>query len=114
MADQADFDLLAAHKHFSAWCFNRAWDLIEKPDRTEAEARLMTALSHASIFHWISRPDCTDQNLSVGYWQASQFRRLSGMLSKRVSMRGHALATVRISNRFTLATPMRLWRERLP
>jgi len=59
VADQADFDLMAAHRHFSAWCFNRAWDLIEKPDRTEAEVRLMTALSHASIFHWISRPDCT-------------------------------------------------------
>jgi hypothetical protein len=78
MADQADFDLAAAHKHFSAWCFNRAWDLIEKPDRTEAEVRLMVALSHASIFHWISRLDCTDQNLSVGYWQASRIQALIG------------------------------------
>jgi hypothetical protein len=54
MAGQADFDLVAAHKYFSAWCFNRAWDLIEKPDRTEAEIRLMATLSHASIFHWIA------------------------------------------------------------
>jgi hypothetical protein len=61
MADEVHFDLVAAHKHFSARCFNRAWDLIEKPDRTEAEERLMEVLSHASIFHWISRPDCTDQ-----------------------------------------------------
>jgi hypothetical protein len=38
----------------------------------------MAALSHASIFHWISRPDCTDQNLSVGYWQASRIQALIG------------------------------------
>ena len=78
MASQADLDLVAAHKYFSAWCFNHAWDLMEKPDRTEAEIRLMEALSHASIFHWISRPDCTDQNLSTGYWQASRIQALIG------------------------------------
>ena len=78
MAGQADLDLVAAHKYFSAWCFNRAWDLMEKPDRTEAEIRLMEALSHASIFHWISRPECTDQNLSTGYWQASRIQALIG------------------------------------
>jgi hypothetical protein len=78
MADESHFDLVAAHKHFSAWCFNRAWELIEKPDRTEEEVRLMVALSHASIFHWISQSDCTDRNLSVGYWQASRIQALIG------------------------------------
>ena len=78
MVGEAHFDLVAAHKHFSAWCFNRAWHLIDKPDRTEAEVRLMEALCHASIFHWISRPDCTDKNLSVGYWQASRIQALIG------------------------------------
>jgi hypothetical protein len=78
MSGEAHFDLVTAHKHFSAWCFNRAWELIEKSDRTEAEVRLMEALSHASIFHWISRPDCTGKNLSVGYWQASRIQALIG------------------------------------
>jgi hypothetical protein len=78
MAGQADFDLAAAHTYFSGWCFNRAWELMEKPDRTDEEARLMVALSHASIFHWASRLDCTDQNLSVGYWQASRIQALIG------------------------------------
>lgn len=78
MAGEAHFDLLAVHRHFSAWCFNRAWDLIEKPDRTEADGRLMVALSYASIFHWTSRPDCTDKNLAVGYWQASRVQALLG------------------------------------
>jgi hypothetical protein len=78
MADETQIDLAAAHKHFSAWCFNRAWELIEKPDRTAAETRWMEALSHASIFHWISRADCTDKNLSVGYWQASRIQAVIG------------------------------------
>jgi hypothetical protein len=25
---------IAAHQHFSAHCFNAAWDLIDKPERT--------------------------------------------------------------------------------
>ena len=78
MVNKADVDLVAAHKHFSAWCFNRAWDLIEKPDRTEADGRMMVALSQASIFHWLNRPDCGDRNLSVGYWQASRIHALVG------------------------------------
>ncbi|WP_372782808.1 hypothetical protein [Phenylobacterium sp.] len=78
MAGNADIDVAAAHRYFSAWCFNRAWDLIEKPDRTEADDRLMAALSQASIFHWLSRPDCAPKNLSVGYWQASRIEALLG------------------------------------
>lgn len=78
MDGDTDDSFAAAHRHFSAWCFNRAWDLIEKPDRTEAEDRMMVALSQASIFHWSCRSDCTDKNLSVGYWQASRIQALLG------------------------------------
>ena len=28
------FDLAAAHKYFAADCFNKAWDLLEKQERT--------------------------------------------------------------------------------
>jgi hypothetical protein len=75
---KTDIDIAAAHIHFSGWCFNQAWDLIEKPNRTEADDRLMVALSQASIFHWLNRPDCTDKNLAVGYWQASRIQALLG------------------------------------
>ncbi len=37
MAKVPDFDVVAAHKHFSASCFNKAWDLIEKKNRTPEE-----------------------------------------------------------------------------
>lgn len=28
----------------------------------------MRLLSHASLWHWTQREDCTDQSLSIGYW----------------------------------------------
>ena len=78
MATALTFDLAAAHQYFAADCFNKAWDLIEKPDRTAAEDRLMVALNQASIYHWLNRTDCTSENLSVGYWQASRIHAILG------------------------------------
>lgn len=72
------FDAEAAHKYFAAHCFNRAWDLIEKKDRTAEDDRLMVALNQASIYHWLQRPDCGNQQLSVGFWQASRIQALLG------------------------------------
>ncbi|MCZ7645629.1 MAG: hypothetical protein M5U26_10140 [Planctomycetota bacterium] len=76
MPSTPPIDLRLAHKYFAAECFNRAWDLIEKPDRTPADDRLMEALTQASLFHWLQRPDCADKNLSIGYWQASRVQAL--------------------------------------
>lgn len=78
MAKAPEFDLSAAHKYFSAQCFNKAWDLIEKTDRTPEDARLMVALNQASIYHWLQRDDCNNQRLSVGYWQASRIQAVLG------------------------------------
>jgi len=66
------FDLLAAHRYFSAYCFNQAWELIEKPSRAPQEDEELVRLNQASIWHWTQREDCTDRNLSIGYWQASR------------------------------------------
>jgi hypothetical protein len=73
-----DFDVAVAHKYFAAHCFNRAWDLLEKPDRTAEDERLMVALNQASIYHWLNRPDCEPRHLSVGYWQASRIQAIVG------------------------------------
>ncbi len=72
MSDTPDFDLEAAHRYFSADCFNRVWGLLEKPERTPEEDRDMVQLSLASVWHWTERGDCTDTNMSIGYWQASR------------------------------------------
>jgi len=72
MAKHPDFDLAAAHKYFSAECFNRAWDYIDKRLRTPEEDETMLRLSLSSLWHWTQRADCSPTNLSIGYWQVSR------------------------------------------
>ena len=67
-----------SHNFFSVYCFNTAWDLMEKPDRTPEEDEQMVLLSQASIWHWMQREDCLNANLSIGYWQASRIHSLLG------------------------------------
>jgi hypothetical protein len=78
MPETPDLDVAAAHRYFSAECFNRAWDLMDKADRTPADCEEMVRLSLASTWHWTQRPDCTPENLSVGHWQASRIFALLG------------------------------------
>ncbi len=78
MAEQPSFDITAAHRYFSAECFNRAWDLIDQEARTPAEEDEMLNLSLASLWHWTQRPDCTNKELSIGYWQVSRIYAITG------------------------------------
>ncbi len=78
LSTKTPFDFAAAHRYFAADCFNKAWDLIEKSERTPEEDQQMIGLGQASLWHWTQRDDCTDQNLSVGYWQASRIYSLAG------------------------------------
>ncbi|MGJ8642343.1 MAG: hypothetical protein ACSHX9_02955 [Luteolibacter sp.] len=32
----------------------------------------MITTSHASLFHWLNREDCTPENLSIGLWQLAR------------------------------------------
>ena len=75
----SDSEATRAHRYYSAHCFNSAWELIRKQDRTPLEDLLMATMSQASLYHWIHRPDCTDRNLSIGYWQASRVHSLLGI-----------------------------------
>jgi hypothetical protein len=86
MVKAPEFDVSAAHKYFSAHCFNKAWDLIEKTDRTPEDERLMVALNQASIYHWFQRDDCNNERLSVGYWQASRIQALLGNAAEAVRL----------------------------
>jgi len=78
MAKKPDFDTQAAHKYFSAHCFNAAWDFIEQKNRTADDDEQMIRLAQASIWHWTQREDCADKNLSIGYWQLSRVYALAG------------------------------------
>lgn len=61
-----------AHQYFSAHCFNAAWELIDKADRTSEEAETLINLCHASLWHWSQRGECTSRHRSIGYWQLSR------------------------------------------
>lgn len=74
----SELDLEAAHRRFSAACFNEAWTLIDKPARTPDEDEDMLRLAHASLWHWTRRPDCTRTNLSIGYWQLARVYAMVG------------------------------------
>ncbi len=78
MSDEPTFDIEAAHRYFSTECFNRAWDLIDQEERTPAEEDEMLNLSLASLWHWTQRPDCSDKELSLGYWQVSRIYAITG------------------------------------
>jgi hypothetical protein len=78
MSASREFDKAAAHRFFSVDCFNRTWTLIEKPDRSPVEDEQMLLLAQASLWHWTQREDCSDRNLSIGYWQVSRVHALRG------------------------------------
>jgi hypothetical protein len=44
---ESGVDLQAAHEHFSASCFNAAWDLIDKPNRSAVGDGVCLALVQA-------------------------------------------------------------------
>jgi len=81
MEEFPGFDLEDAHRYFSADCFNRAWDYIDKPVRTPEEDQSMLLLGLASLWHWTQRPDITPVNLSVGTWQVARIFTLLGQVS---------------------------------
>src|SRR5262245_41009936 len=72
MADTPQLNINAAHKHFSAENFNKAWEYIEKTDRSHEDDLAMLHTAIASLWHWTQRDDAKAENLSVGYWQVSR------------------------------------------
>jgi hypothetical protein len=67
-----------AHKHFSVQCFNGAWVLLDKEDRTADEDGLLRETAHASLYHWLKRDDCEASNVSIGLWQISRVHAVLG------------------------------------
>jgi hypothetical protein len=65
------------HRIFAASCFNQAWDLIEKADRTTEDDAAMLAATFASRHHWDVVG--TDENRVVGDWQIAHVASLLGM-----------------------------------
>jgi hypothetical protein len=64
------------HERFAAQCFNRAWELIEKPDRSGDEDMEMLAAAFASRLHWDRLGE--DERRVVGDWQIAHVASLLG------------------------------------
>ena len=103
--NEVGFELQKAHKHFSAFCFNQAWDLMDKTARTADEDEEMLRLSLASTWHWASRDDCEPSNLSVGFWQTSRIHAILGRPeeAKRYALRALESAQPEGTDPFYLA-----------
>jgi tetratricopeptide (TPR) repeat protein len=78
MNEQPGFDLQAAHKYFSVECFNGAWKLLDKAERSAEDDEQMLRLSMASHWHWTQREDATPTNTSVAYWQTARIYAVLG------------------------------------
>jgi hypothetical protein len=91
----ATFDSANAHRHFATTGFNRAWELLEKPNRTPAENDEMLLTAVASLWHWSKRDDCQPRNLAVGYWQVSRVQAVlgNGLEARRYAARAAMHAT---------------------
>ena len=87
-------DPAKAHQEFSCDCFNQTWGLLDLKDRSEEQVMEMISTSHASLYHWRKREDCTPENLSIGLWQLARVYALAN--SPQEAMR-HAKACLKIS-----------------
>ena len=96
-------DEVEAHRFFSAHCFNRAWDLIRRAERTDIECEQMLGLSQASLWHWTQRPDCTPKNLSIGHWQLARVYALLGQAENAMRSARACLQHSEITSPFFIA-----------
>jgi len=81
MADTV-FDATRAHRHFAAACFNRAWEYLDLPQRSQKEVEEMLHASHASYWHWQQVPEQTPVNLSIGLWQLARVYAVAGRVDE--------------------------------
>lgn len=58
------------HRKLGIELFNLTWDLMEKPERTQAETDRMINAAHASRYHWEIAGEPV--NLARGEWQISR------------------------------------------
>lgn len=77
--------------------FNRVWDLMEKPERTQEEDDEMVHAAHASAYHWgvVGKPE----NRARGEWQIS---RVNTMLGRGESAMAHAQRCLEICQQHQL------------
>jgi tetratricopeptide (TPR) repeat protein len=84
LTNNSKIELAYAHKFFSVHCFNQAWDLIDKPDRTPQDEVEMIMLSFASHWHWTQREDYSSEKASIAYWQIARIYTILGQYENAI------------------------------
>ncbi|MBU6160634.1 MAG: hypothetical protein KGO50_05900 [Myxococcales bacterium] len=79
MSSSDTIDPQQLHRQQSVALFNRAWDLLDRGERTPAEDEAMFLAACASLWHWNQRDDVTARHRSIGCWQIS---RVQAMLNR--------------------------------
>jgi len=94
MPEQDDVKML--HKRFAVDCFNGAWDLLDKNDRTQEGIDKMIHCAHASRYHWgeVGEP----LNLERGEWQISRVYAVLGRVEPALYHAKRCLEIVQENN----------------
>jgi hypothetical protein len=79
-------------RSLAADCFNRAWALLEKPDRSVAEDDELLHCAHASRYHWGEVG--TAANRARGEWQCSRVYAVLGRAEPALHHARRCLETV--------------------
>jgi tetratricopeptide (TPR) repeat protein len=82
-------------RRLAADCFNHAWTLLEKPDRSAAEDDELLHCAHASRYHWGEVG--TAANRARGEWQCSRVYAVLGRAEPALHHARRCLETVEAS-----------------
>ncbi|MFX0092500.1 MAG: hypothetical protein ACFFBD_12120, partial [Candidatus Hodarchaeota archaeon] len=76
MTEEKNYTEAEWHKKIAVECFNKAWDLMEKENRTKEEDEEMISLTITSRFHWgkIGTP----LHFQRGEWQIARVYTILG------------------------------------
>jgi hypothetical protein len=72
------------HRGLAVAYFNRAWTLIDAPDRTAEQDRDLLATTFASRQHWVDAGG-TAENLAIADWQVAHAASLVGLSDTALS-----------------------------
>jgi len=90
MKDNKTYTVAEAERFFAVDYFNKIWDLLEKPGRSEEEDQLMLEYAYASLAHW--RVAGTPLNLQRGIWMISRVYSFLDQAGPAMAFAGQCLA----------------------
>ena len=90
MTDDEKFTLSEVELEFTKKINSRVWELLEKPDRTQAEDWEMLHASHASLYHWLQVG--TGLHHQRGEWLVSRVHTVLGTSAMAMKQYGMPIA----------------------